>query len=102
MSAWRRVALETFPERRREIEAASDVMALWCTLWVHFSHAYASAPPDDDTIGRTYAYAWWCLEGPSRVDDARYDAATAAVVLFFDGVRALPAARIDQRRWTDR
>lgn len=101
MSAWRRVALEMLPERRHAFKVADGPMALWNALWDGFCSAYATDPPDDDRIRRTFTYARWCLEDPSRVRDAGHDVATAAVVCFYEDLPTFAPARRDLHRWME-
>lgn len=78
MSAWRRIAIEKFPQHRGLVERSKSVGMLWVDLWIIF--VYAHRPPvDETTIKGVYAFADWCL-AESR--DA--DISTSTVCHFYE------------------
>lgn len=60
MSAWRRVALERFPERAGEMETASSVYDLLGELEVDLRAVYAGTRDEPDLPERAFAYTAWC------------------------------------------
>jgi hypothetical protein len=61
MEAWRRQALEMFPELReglRDPSALASFDALWARLVAMVPDA--SRAGDEDLLRRLYAYAEWC------------------------------------------
>ena len=77
MSAWRRRALEAFPDHGTEIRAPQLTlhqlffeMGQWCRD--------AHAAGDRELLSRIYSYAEWCFRLPDR------SAANAAAVSFYE------------------
>jgi hypothetical protein len=97
MSAWRREALQRFPEFRNQIERAETPYLLWFDLTAAFHLAY-DAPRNDDLIRRVYEYAKWCAEQP-RSRTAENDLATCVTVTFFEHIPTKPAAAADLPKW---
>jgi hypothetical protein len=100
MSAWKRVALETLPEYRRIIEAATSPMSLWVELDSRFLEAF-EARGSDDLIRRFYEYARWCRQSPGTGNHLS-DAGTAAVCAFYEHLPRHPIVRRDLGRWLTR
>lgn len=68
MSVWRRRAIESFPELRRELNDRREiptVYALWRELLSMWRDAHASG--NDEKLGRIYRYADWCYR--QRAED---------------------------------
>ena len=59
MSAWRRLALERFPQLQQEINQAPDARALWRLLCAELERAYAHEEPQ--TIRTIHEYGGWTL-----------------------------------------
>jgi hypothetical protein len=97
MSAWRREALQRFPEFRNEIERAETPYLLWFDLTAAFHRAY-DAPRNDDLIRRIYEYAEWCGKQP-RGRSAQSDLATCVTVSFFEHIPTKAAAAVDLPQW---
>lgn len=81
MSAWRRIALDTFPELRIKIEHADSPMALWIELGSSFQDAFLAG--DDDSVRRFFRFAEWCLD---TADQQATDSSTAAWCAFYEHV----------------
>ena len=61
MSVWRRRALESFPELRRELNDRQEIPSpytLWFELLARWRDARTSG--NDDMLDRIYRYAEWC------------------------------------------
>jgi len=61
MSAWRRKALEAFPELRKQIENPEEVFSIYA-LWFELLPLTRTAHREGDrtTLSRVYEYAEWC------------------------------------------
>ena len=90
MSAWRRKAVELFPERRADIEHAPSIYQLWFELLVDLQHAYRAVPLDRDRMERIYAYATWCF-APKQNQELR----GAVAVSFYEHLADFGPARRD-------
>ena len=96
MSAWRRKALETFPDRRDVILRATGPYVLFAELLGELRAAYREEPPNRDLIDRVYQYAEWCF-APKQNRTLR----NAAAVSFYEHVPDFGPARADlARRFT--
>jgi hypothetical protein len=61
MSVWRRRAIESFPELRRELSNRQEITnpySLWFELLALWSDAHRSN--DEEMVKRIYGYAEWC------------------------------------------
>jgi hypothetical protein len=68
MSVWRRKAIESFPELRRELNDRDEiptVYSLWFELLELWRNAHRSG--NDETLNRVYGYAEWCYQ--QRAED---------------------------------
>lgn len=96
MSAWRRRALEAFPERRDIILRATGPYVMFAELFGELRSAYRAVPSDRDLIERVYDFAEWCF-APTQNPNLR----NAAAVSFCEHVPDLGPARPDlARRFT--
>jgi hypothetical protein len=96
VSAWRRRALEEFPERQDIVLRASGIYVLFADLFGELRAAYAKQPPDRDLIDRVYRFAEWCF-APKQNPNLR----NAAAVSFYEHVPDFGPARADlARRFT--
>jgi hypothetical protein len=71
MAAWRRHALEAFPELRRELTDAHEIFsvyALWFELLPRVRNAHRSA--DDDFLRRAYGFGEWCYHQGGYLENA--------------------------------
>jgi hypothetical protein len=61
MSAWRRRAIEAFPELRKALNDGDEVPGI-CALWPKLRPIVEAAHQerDDDFLRRAYAFAEWC------------------------------------------
>lgn len=80
MSAWRRAALESLPELRTLVEAASSPMALWIDLYLRFEGAVTAE--DASLVRRVLRYAAWCCS--DRSGRLPNDTSTAAACAFYE------------------
>ena len=81
MSAWRRKAIESFPELRRELNdrhEIENVYGLWVDLFGIWLDAHRSG--DDAVLDRVYDYADWCSRQRER------DLWNSAGVCFYEHV----------------
>ena len=96
MSAWRRKALDTFPERRHLVVSATSSYILMLDLAQELREAYRVDPPDSDLITRVYTFVEWCF-APTQNPDLR----NAAAVSFYETLPDFEPARRDlARRFT--
>lgn len=96
MSAWRRKALETFPERRDVVLRATGPYVLFADLFGELRAAYTQEPPNARLIERVYSFAEWCF-APKQNPNLR----NAAAVSFYEHVPDFGPARADlARRFT--
>jgi hypothetical protein len=78
MSAWRRIAIEMFPERRRLIQDNSFVFSIYSMFFELLPLAReAHEHQDADLLQRIYRYAEWCWQQRRRSKYV-YDAAAVA------------------------
>ena len=78
MSAWRRKAIEAFPELRSELTDKGEVFsanALWFALLPLAREAHQEG--DDDLLRRIYDFAEWCFR-------QRGDLSNAVAVSFYE------------------
>jgi hypothetical protein len=71
VSAWRRRAIETFPELDAELRNSSEtfsVYALWFELLPLVRQAHRDS--DDDLLRRIYGFAEWCSEQQGELSNA--------------------------------
>lgn len=59
MSTWRRKAIEAFPSRKKDVEAAEGVQDAWIYLWLTFEDAHKQQ--DEKLIRAAYGFASWCV-----------------------------------------
>jgi hypothetical protein len=77
MSAWRRKAIEAFPELRRELNSKPySVYRLFFDLLPMARQAHADG--DQDSLRRVYGFAEWCLQQRSE------EPGNAAGVAFYE------------------
>ena len=62
MSAWRRRAIEVFPERALGIKAASSATTLFASLAGDLRATYSGVRDEPDLADRVFAFAAWCLQ----------------------------------------
>jgi len=89
MSAWRRLALEKWPQYKLEIEMSNDVRDLWIFLNEKFIQAHYV--PDPKLISEIYEYADWCL--------ANEDLAQVTLLDFYESLPDDPKVREDMVHW---
>jgi hypothetical protein len=78
MSAWRRKAIDAFPELRQELNDSDQVFsinALWFELLPLTREAHGEG--DEDLLRRIYDFAEWC-------DAQRGDLSNAVAVTFYE------------------
>ena len=82
MSVWRRKAIESFPELRRELNDRHEIDTVY-GLWIEYlfplwsdAHRYGN----DDKLNRIYRYADWCFQQRSE------DLMNSAGVCFYEHV----------------
>lgn len=61
MSVWRRKAIESFPELRRELNDRDEIPTIY-SLWFELIHLWRNAhnSSNDEMLDRIYRYADWC------------------------------------------
>jgi hypothetical protein len=87
MSVWRRRAIESFPELRRELSNRQEITnpySLWFELLALWSDAHRSN--DEEMLKRIYGYAEWCSR--QRAEDLW----NSVGVCFYERV-------LDEGRW---
>ncbi len=78
MSAWRRMALQIFPEHRRHIEDNDFTFSIYQLFFDLLPMAEeAHKAQDTDLLQRIYRYAEWCWKQKARADDV-YNAVVVA------------------------
>ena len=96
MAAWRRKALEMFPDRLPMIREPGGVYTLLANLRDALEHTYCLDAPDWGFIERVYQFAEWCF-GPRQNQYLR----NAVAVSFYEHLPAFGPARPDlARRFT--
>ncbi len=61
MSAWRRKAIELFPELRRELNDGDEIFSVYAVWWELLPLAIeAHRESNDELLRRIYGYAEWC------------------------------------------
>jgi|SRR6187397_495448 hypothetical protein len=81
MSLWRRRAVETFPDLRRELTSADvdSTYSMWALVLLPLAEE-ALARDERDLLGRIYGYAAWSMRQPDK------DVSNAAGVSFYEHV----------------
>jgi hypothetical protein len=71
MAAWRRKALETFPELRRELSDAQEVYSAYA-LWFELLPLARRAHREEnaDFLHRIYSFAEWCHRQTGQLSNA--------------------------------
>lgn len=102
MAAWRRKALEMFPDRPGMLRQPGGVYTLLANLRNELEDSYRTDAPDRDFIERAYEFAAWCFA--SRQNPYLRN---AVAVSFYEHLPAFGPARKDLARhftpsmWTD-
>ncbi|HET8579529.1 MAG TPA: hypothetical protein VFL31_00890 [Nitrospiraceae bacterium] len=66
---WRALALEMFPDLRKEIKGVQSAHDVFFALLPALDQAYRTVPVDEDRIKRIYTYASWCLAPEQHRDE---------------------------------
>jgi hypothetical protein len=93
VAAWRRKALELFPDRPSMLREPGGVYTLLANLRAELEFAYRAENPSRDFIERVYKFAAWCFE-------TRQNAylRNAVAVSFYEHLPAFGPARGDLAR----
>jgi hypothetical protein len=92
MSAWRRKAIETFPDLRRELESPeTTIYTLFFELLDRCKHRGDSVPEEERA--RIFAFAEWCSDQPAR------DLWNAAAVTFYEHMGDTQATRDQMKKY---
>lgn len=98
MSAWRRKALEYFPEHRRQIEDRTETASIYQLLFFLYPLAEAAHHASDrDLLTRLYAFARWCWQQKRR----SHEPANAIAVCFYENLTADDDIRAAIPEWVD-
>jgi hypothetical protein len=93
VAAWRRKALELFPDKPSMIREPGGVYALLSNLRAELELAYRAENPDRDFIERVYQFAAWCFGTRQNVY-----LRNAVAVSFYEHLPAFRPARGDLAR----
>jgi hypothetical protein len=64
MATWRRKAIESFPELRRELNSSDSIYHLYFNLLPMVREAHDAS--DDESLRKIYGFAEWCLNQKSE------------------------------------
>jgi len=90
MSAWRRIALERFPERRHEIEERQSIYDLLQLLEHDLRAFYRGERNEPNLAERVFDFASWCF-----APEQSWDLRNAVAVGFYEHLPNIPEGRRD-------